>query len=357
MAPTAAPTKSATSTPVAAAEPTAPVNSFGVDCENLVPQEVVASALSSSATAVPPFTQRADDSPQAWATTSVGGLNCWWSNGVPLDGWNQDADGSGRWAALTVLPGARSAWDAAQERSGAEPELTCFAGDGRTRNVCSIDVLIGDSWAYLLMQGVGDNEPTSDAEAVEAATPFLDAIRAALLPTASSPRYDWEGTVPGDASLPASCEDYVPASELSSLFGVELGYSSVPHKGLWPRGVAIADFGVAECLFAHPDSDNTAGLMAVLPGGRWAYERLFEAKMKTHASIEELDIDGLGAKSAFVECVELPIRSCTAQVAVAGHWLSVTASNPSSEENDGTAEQLSERAAAYAKRAVVSLLG
>lgn len=359
-----APTKSAESTPVAPVKPTAPVNSYGLNCANLVPQEIVESSIAAGVKSVPPFTHRSDDNPRVWAVSSLGGMDCWWSNGADLDEWNSGSDRSARWATLTALPEAHAEWDSFVERTAplddsipGLTELVCYASSEFGSSTCSINMLLGDSWAYLLISGAGDDQLSSDEDTRTAAQPFVDAIRAAFATAGTAPRYGWEGTVPGDGPLPASCAEYVPDAELSDILGRELTYSSAPKKKLWPRGVANDDFGVADCIFADPGSDNSVGDMSVLPGGRWAYERLVEARTLARAAIEPVNVDGLAAGSAFVECRELPARSCTVNVAVAGHWMAVNVSNPSSVENDATADDLGQRAIAYAKRAASSLLG
>lgn len=361
---TTTPTASSSPRPSAPAKPTAPVSSYGFGCTNLVPQDTVATALSAATVLEPAFAGSTSADPKTWAASSLGGLHCTWSNGVPMDQSEGGTPlGTERWAEVTVLPGSHDDWDEYFERwangeSGPwadSTQLACFTGDGRVLDVCSINFLVGDSWVDLLMYGVADNVAASDADATAAVTPFVEAIRAALKPTGTAPRYDWDGTTPGANALPTECEAFVPAPAMSEVLGQELSYGSAPKSRLSIRGVASDDFGAPDCIFSLPNSDSARGVLQALPGGRWAYEQLLETRMSAGADIDVVSIDGLGARDAFRECRTSPWPTCSVHLAVAGHWLEVRVSNESSLEGTYTADQLGEQALAYAELAAASI--
>ncbi|XUK63378.1 DUF3558 domain-containing protein [Plantibacter sp. RU18] len=362
--PTASPTKSASPEPSATAKPTAPVSSYGFGCENLVPQDVVVTALAPAVTLEPSFADPSSANPLLWAANSLGGLHCTWSNG---ESRNQSEGGTPlgteRWAEITILPGSHADWDAYFERwangvSGPWPDsttLSCFTQNGSVLGVCSINFLVGDSWVDLIIYGPADNAAASDEDAVEAVTPFIEAIRAALEPVGTAPRYAWGGTTPGANALPTDCEAFVPAEAMSEALGQELAYSWAPKKRLWNRGVAADDFGAPDCIFSLPDSDSARGVLRALPGGRWAYEQLLESRMTAGTDIEIVTIDGLGARDAFLECSTSPWATCSLQLAVAGHWLQVQVDNESSLDGIYGVDELGQQALAYAELAAASI--
>lgn len=363
-APTASPTASSSPTPSATAKPTAPVSSYGFGCENLVPQDVVATALAPTATLEPAFADPSSANPLLWAATSLGGMHCTWSNGEPRDlAEGGTPVGTERWAELTILPGSHADWDFYYERwangeSGPWPDstkLSCFTQNGAVPGVCSINFLVGDSWVDLIMYGPADDAAASDEDAVAAVTPFIEAIRSALEPVGTAPRYAWGGTTPGANALPTECEAFVPAAAMSEAFGQELTYNSAPKKRLWNRGVAAEDFGAPDCIFSLPDSDSSRGVLRALPGGRWAYEQLVETRMSAGADIEFLTIDGLGVRDAFIECKTSPWSTCSVQMAVAGHWLEVEANNVSSLDDTYDVDELRQQALAYAALAAAGI--
>lgn len=362
--PTASPTQSVSPKPSATAKPTAPVSSYGFGCENLVPQDVVATALAPAASLEPSFADTSSANPLLWAANSLGGLHCTWSNGESRDQSEGGTPvGTERWAEITILPGSHADWDAYFERwangeTGPWPDstkLSCFTQNGSVLGVCSINFLVGDSWVDLIIYGPADNAAASDEEAVAAVTPFIEAIRAELEPVGTAARYDWAGTTPGANALPTECDAFVATTAMSEVLGQELTYNSAPKKRLWNRGVAADDFGAPDCIFSLPGSDSSRGILRALPGGRWAYEQLLETRMSAGADIEIVAIDGLGARDAFVECRTSPWSTCSVQLAVAGHWLQVQTNNESSLDGTYGVDELRQQALAYAELAAANI--
>lgn len=328
------------------------------------PQDVVATALAPTATLEPAFADPSSANPLLWAATSLGGMHCTWSNGESRALFEGGTPlGTARWAELTLLPGSHADWDFCYERwangeSGPWPDstkLSCFTQNGSVLGVCSINFLVGDSWVALIINGPADNAAASDKEAVAAVSPFIEAIRSALEPVGTAPRYDWGGTTPGANAPPTDCEAFVPAQAMSEALGQELTYSWAPKKRLWNRGVAADDFGAHDCIFSLPGSDSARGVLRALPGGRWAYEQLLEARMTAGADIEIVQIEGLGARDAFLECRTSPWATCSMHLAVAGHWLQVQVDNETSLDGTYSADELGQQARAYAALAAANI--
>ncbi|MGK9146365.1 hypothetical protein KXS11_01890 [Plantibacter flavus] len=363
-APTATPSSTAPS-PTTTPRPTVPESSYGFGCANLVPQDVLATALAPSVELDPAFTHAQDRNPLMWAVSSLGGLHCTWSNGVPLTQSEGGTPlGTERFAQVTILPDAHADWDSYFER-WADGEtgpwedsttLACFTQDGQNPGVCSINFLVGDSWVDVRIDGPADNAASSDEEAAALVTPFLEAIRSALEPVGTAARFDWAGQAPGLNTLPTECASFVSEADMSTTFGQELTYSSVAKKRMWNLRVAADDFGAPDCIFSLPDSDSSRGLLTALPGGRWAYEQMLESRMSAGEDIQTVSIDGLGARDAFLECASEPWLECNLQLTVAGHWLDVQVSNVSSLDGTYALEELGAQATAYAKLAASNLL-
>lgn len=363
--PTETSTPVSSATPTTAPGPTTPVSSYGLGCKDLVPADIVSSALAPSVVLEAPFTDDVNATPINTAPVALGGLQCSWGNGEPRSRLQGGSPlGTERWAQVLVLPQASARWQPFFEGwTSGEPgpwenstPLSCFTGDGRVLDVCSMQFLVGDSWVEVLIDGPADNVAESDEAALTAVMPFVESIRTALEPTASAPRFDWGDTTAGPAVLPTECEGFVPEATMSDLLGQQLVYTSAPKKGGSASRGAADDLGVPDCIFGLPDSDSARGLLTALPRGQWAYEQLVETRMKDGADISFLALDGLGSRDAFLQCRTEIFSSCSVHLTVDGHWLRIDVSNESSADPVYGVSELGAQATAYAQAAAAGVL-
>ncbi|HEV7951432.1 MAG TPA: hypothetical protein VGP24_16845, partial [Glaciihabitans sp.] len=198
---------------------------------------------------------------------------------------------------------------------GDSSSATCFARSG----LCSANVLVGESWINLFLQGATTSETTTDAEVLASASPVLSAITERVAEAAAS------NTVPTVEAVSArtDCERMLPAEIVQSIFATpELPKHSEYHSGGWGLVTGAADLaGVTRCMAGPAASDAGDAQLEMLPHGAWAFE---QGSVSTGVwdNHEPVNVDGVD-QQAYMTCPVGEVSACTVDFVAGDAWVRV----------------------------------
>jgi hypothetical protein len=240
----------------ASAQPAVPVSRVPFACADLLDQATVDAVLGFEA---PLVRVTDDDTLSTYALDQLGALTCSWLD--PAD----TASTAGALRLVVVPDAPLDAWseslawvtpDADTTRFGEASYLHCGASD------CDLDMLVNGYWVSLQAYPLGGDvfEPRSVIDLLFA--PVVDSVSGA-----SAPQGLW--LPPGLATYPApaSCDDLIDPTTVSSLTGIEVeGVEFAgPSSQTLARSAPGPAVGQRDCYWA--------GVAAsVLPGGAWAFD-------------------------------------------------------------------------------------
>ncbi|MEO8262198.1 MAG: hypothetical protein ABI566_06465 [Pseudolysinimonas sp.] len=254
--------------------------------------------------------------PDDYAIRQTGGMTCEWSNGVG-DGYFGDP-AAWRGVRLELLPDGAAPFARFAAASGVTGTelLYCVTVFGVIS--CYYDGLVDGDWLSLHAQGV-----RSDSEGRTLMAKFRDAVRLGRptgLPAWAPP----VGTMP----LPSTCDGLVAIGAVEAAFASRLPLEAFPGEriGSTPAHGARERIGSATCTWLGRGTWASAGTLATLPGGAWAWaesrSRFVPPSALTAVAIPRLR----SGDEAWVRC-DLPRQNCYLDLIIGGNWISMYA-NP-----------------------------
>jgi hypothetical protein len=262
----------ATPTATATAEaPEQPTSRVAIECDELVPLEVVSAAAGEEVAAVDPVPESDQASLAEFAAEQYGQLDCAWSVG-PL-GYN---------AVLPVVTASvvpevpASYWDeytaqlgetaTAQDTFPGDAYTTCVTADEASG--CRLDALIDGYWLAVQVS-------TEGAEVdIESVTSAFMAAATSVASTGDAPEA-WPAYVGGPRPEGVLDEPAVAAALGATVERTGCGRPA----GQEEHTVAFAETGYGSCTYeilGLPDGQSAFVSVDVLPGGSWALEPLRE---------------------------------------------------------------------------------
>lgn len=315
-----------TSTPMPTEEvSTAPMNSLGLACTDIMPDDELALLFGEVYTPASESSQLTEPhygGPHFSALRSAGGVTCTWGNGL---GVKDQVDPLRDRLEINLLPGTTAAtWaeyasvyrqDAAEVAIGDGSASHCNAG---FEYGCYANILVGDVWIELKSEGLPDN--TTEGDLVMFVRPVLDrlvdrvtaAVKSAVpSPTAIEPRTDCEAILPVDGvrNLLGITEE-----------GIQAGTGGEGGGGLSYYQHAQARAGYTVCRVGPSRRDFSWASAEYLPGGAWAFEPT-AVEEGAWDSAELVDV--VGADTAYLTCPLEGTESCSVDMAVGSSWVSV----------------------------------
>lgn len=211
-----------------------------------------------------------------------------------------------------------------------------------------MNALVGSSWVFVTLVGLGGGEkPVSIDGLQELAKPFVDDVIRSIASDGNAARIQ-SAPSSGSLKVPSSCTDWIKPTTADSVFDIsDLGYSQT--GGTSPWDVAATDLGAPDCILELPEQQGAIAGWTALPGGSWAFSQLRSiAESDRGRTIDDVDIAGLPAGSAFTECFAEPGPFCALNVSVDGDWVSIVVNQQTGEIGPTTERDVRASAAALA---------
>lgn len=300
------PTETATPAPTPVPGSVAPESRYDLDCDDLVPADLVSALMGGAVGPADPLATAASAGPSIPRMTSVvaiGGLACEWSNGEPDNsqfGTNPAYVG----LLVTVVPMPDAGWSSRAAKHGMpQPGEWCEA------SFCSMTRATADAWIAAESR-LGEEVAADSAAAAAVADAAAAAIEAAS-PSAAP-------TQP-DSAIPTECEALVPTTAVESLTGTSglVATTSAGGWSEWAEAMSIA--GNGWCRWTTPDTEESVAAVSWIRGGRWAADRLDEAGALVPAGSDPA-LDLTAPDRALLRCTEY---TCTVDLVVGADWLQV----------------------------------
>lgn len=321
---TVSPRPTATTSPInTPALPPAPTLRYALTCDELVPPSLLTEAFGDDnvrALTAPQYVL----SPIGASVRQHGGLTCTWGNGEPahlIDGYrNPDYKN----LTIHLLPDQGGKWqtyvstgypqDSVDQQFASGSGTGCFAhADGTS---CSVNVLVGSSWADLLFYGVEVPVGTTDAEFTGTMRPIITRIVERI-----SDRSPTSGARP-DPTAP-SCEVVLPVEMVRDT--LDLAPEEALQIGTYAGGYSLLTAageysGLQRCIVNG--SEEVFATASVLPGGAWVFTPDEVAK-GIGVGTEKVAVAGTSADS-YLDCARNQTERCTVDLAVADDWVRVS---------------------------------
>ncbi|MBA8815347.1 hypothetical protein FHX48_000399 [Microbacterium halimionae] len=298
-----APERSATpsSAPMPEAEEqTQPASRFGFDCTDLEP--IISAAYDEQLSPTSEIHDLDEASGPGWlpgppqyAFAQLGDLYCEFGR--------QDAR---RLATVTVVADASEAY----------ADMVSYYGEvenGCNSYQCSGAALNADAYIAVYFDGV-----LEAFESVAIANERADTVLAGVSSMVSEDeRHEEDASDP--RVLSGFCEEYLSLEQVEAIFGTDDLELSRPSGG-WSIEAWIIDepLSALPCYYMNLNS-NLGGILAVLPGGAWAYDSVVSGDG------DELSV-GSDDAEAVLDCdtVSGAYYSCYVDISVAGDWFRFT---------------------------------
>lgn len=279
-----------------------PQSRYGLDCDTLVDDALIAAAVPSAADADPLVTATGVGIaiPRMTSILSVGGDVCEWSNGAPQnDQYGSNPEYSG--IVVEVLPRPDAGWSA---------RAASFGMPDNTREcnqfVCSMSAVVGDAWVTLVGSGAIDPVGTDALfSAVVASVERAGNPAPMVTPTRDRPPL-------------GECEAVLSTASVQTITGISDARLE-DNAGGWSAQseatLAADNFG---CLWFFGEME-IATSVSWIHDGRWAYERA-----KAAGTFAPVTISGLEAGDvATVRCDADFGSACAVDMLRGPDWINV----------------------------------
>lgn len=257
-------------------------------------------------------------SPVKYAVQNTGGVSCTWGNDdVPVGGV---ANRAYQELTVQVLPDANAAQ--LERHTGDDPldDSPAFGDTSSTRCVgsirlCTSNIVVGDAWIDVFVDGVAVAEPAADADVTAIVAPVLTAITSRMSVAANN--------VAPTAAIDArtDCDVILPAETVQSVFeAAELPGYSIYNGGGWSVMTGAATLaGVTRCMVGPSGSDAMLANLEMLPHGAWALSAA-EVERGVWDNHEAVSVAGVTEQSYLV-CPVGAISACSVDFVVGDAWV------------------------------------
>jgi len=354
--------------PSSAAEPSAtapaatapgavlPVSRLGLDCADLVPEQLVADAVAGSVVAVPYGSTGQGSGPLGYAVEQLGGNACAGTDpatAAPVDGSGASVPGY----SVLVLPNA-----AEQYTRYAELYPDVVTGDGAAygdsaggacfgrgaESQCSSSILVGSTWIEVALTGITADASLSDSDVAARVAPLIESI-VTTVADAPAPGPAW--TIPtGTVALPADCATYASEDDVRTAFDrPEQLWVGPAGGGGWSLSAgAWTIAGAQRCAWLLADSDVAVMALEALPGGAWAFDAAAERRTPAQPT-DAVDTAIAGVERAVFGC-DTALGTCTLDTVIGGNWVQFSADTLPDDDPDTVRDRLTRVAAGAAGR-------
>ncbi|WP_130178133.1 hypothetical protein [Cryobacterium sp. SO1] len=323
-------------TPAPADAVTAPASRLGLDCADLVPDDLAAETVATGLVPLPYAAALLGGGPLSYAIEQLGGTACAataLTTSVPVVGVEPVEPVVSGYTVL-VLPDAAEMYARYAELytdvpSGADaPYGDSFGGAcfGRgAESSCTSNILVGSTWIDVQLTGIDAHAALSDDDVVARVAPLIESI-VTTVADAPAPGPLW--TPAGNAvELPADCTVYATADEARSTFQrtEELWVGPAGGGGWGLSAGAWTMSGAERCSWLLENSDNGVLSVEALPGAAWAYDAMLSltARPDQGARSEE-SIPGV--ERASFACGS-STETCSLDTVIGGNWVQFNTSS------------------------------
>lgn len=306
------------------AEPTA---RLGLECADLVPEDLVAETVAGGLVVVPHAVTVLGASPLSYALEQLGGTVCAATDptvAVSVDGTGPDVPGY----TVLVLPEAAQQYARYAElypgvTSGADAPYgdvsdgACF-GRG-AESSCTSNILIGSTWIEVALRGIDVDAALSDDDVAARVAPLIESI---VTTVADGPAPGPLWTPSADTvALPDECTGYATEDEArSALARTEELWVGPAGGGGWSLSAgAWTMSGAQRCSWLLDGSENGILGVTALPGGAWAYDTMTSLAAATDPA-GRADESIPGIERASFGCATSTM-TCTLDTVIGGNWV------------------------------------